>query len=208
MPTSCKKSCVACKIVIEFNKYGTTNKFFAFAIEQLHKACIAYPSQQYWWWAPCHYSMQFTYMKFYKIYNCCANICTTNGKWVMNLLRNFDFIKARIEKHFSTSMLPTICTMVNLVNFTYFGMLETSTQDVITRCHILVKGFKTKKGNTCYRIWFHYELEHALLAIKVSNIEHLIHCMFLFIHLISFAIIKSYFNNLNVFGKWFITFWL
>jgi hypothetical protein len=42
-----KKSCVACKVVIEFNKYGTTNTFFAFAIKQLHKACIAYPSQQY-----------------------------------------------------------------------------------------------------------------------------------------------------------------
>ncbi len=79
-------------------------------------------------------------------------MCTTNGKWVTNLLRNFDFIKARIEKHLSTSMLPTIYTVVNLANSTYFGMLETSTQDVITRCHILVKGFKTNGGNTCYRI--------------------------------------------------------
>jgi hypothetical protein len=35
MPTSCKKSCVACQIVIEFNKYGTTNTFIAFTIEQL-----------------------------------------------------------------------------------------------------------------------------------------------------------------------------
>ncbi len=63
-----------------------------------------------------------------------------------------DFIKVRIDKHISTSMLPTTCTMVNLANFTYFGMLETNTQDVIIRCHILVKGFKTKGGNTCYCI--------------------------------------------------------
>ncbi len=71
-------------------------------------------------------------------------MCTTNGKWVMNLLRNFDFIKVRIEEHLSTSMLPIICTMVSLANFTYFGMLETSTQDVITRCHIWSKDSREK----------------------------------------------------------------
>lgn len=38
--------------------------------------------------------------------------------------------------------------MVNLANFTYFGKLDTNTQDVVTRPHIFVKGFKSKGGNT------------------------------------------------------------
>jgi hypothetical protein len=38
--------------------------------------------------------------------------------------------------------------MVNLANFTYFRKLNTSTQDVVTRPHIFVEGFKLKGGNT------------------------------------------------------------
>ncbi len=148
-------------------------------------------------------------MKFYIVHNCCANMHITNGKWVMNLLWNFDLIKTRVEKHFSSSLLPTICTMVNLANFTYFGKMETSIQNVTTRCHILVKGLKSKGGNTCYHIWFHWEFEHAFLAIdSVNNIERLTHCHILLIRLIGFAIIENYFNNLKVFGKWCITFQL
>jgi hypothetical protein len=57
---------------------------------------------------------------------------TTIGRWVVNLLRSFDFIKARIEKHLSSSMLHIICTMANLANLTYSGKLETTIQDVVT----------------------------------------------------------------------------
>ncbi len=38
--------------------------------------------------------------------------------------------------------------MINLANFTYFGKLDTSTQDVVTRLDIIVIGFKSKMGNT------------------------------------------------------------
>lgn len=57
------------------------------------------------------------------------------------------FVEAKIKKS-SFFILPTICTMVNLANFTYFGKLDTNTQDVVTRPHIFVKGFKSKGGNT------------------------------------------------------------
>ncbi len=43
----------------------------------------------------------------------------TSGKWVVSLLGSFDYIKARIEKNLSSSMLPTIYTMANLASFTY-----------------------------------------------------------------------------------------
>ncbi len=36
--------------------------------------------------------------------------------------------------------------MANLVNFTYFRKLEESTRNIVTRHHILVKGFKSKGG--------------------------------------------------------------
>ncbi len=43
--------------------------------------------------------------------NRCANIWTTRGKWVVNLLQSFDFMKVNIEKQLSSSTLPTICSM-------------------------------------------------------------------------------------------------
>ncbi len=56
----------------------------------------------------------------------------------MNLLQSFE--------HLSSSTLPTICTMANLISFTYSRKLETNVQDVIPRCHILVKGLVSKGG--------------------------------------------------------------
>jgi hypothetical protein len=73
-------------------------------------------------------------------------MCTTSGRWVVSLFRSFDFIKAKVEKHLSSSMLPTIYTMANLASFTYFKKLKESNQNVVTRRHILVKGFKSKGG--------------------------------------------------------------
>jgi hypothetical protein len=70
----------------------------------------------------------------------------TSARWVVNLFQSFEFIKAKVDKHISSSTLPTIYTMANSSNFTYFGKLEESTQDAITRHHILVKGFKSKGG--------------------------------------------------------------
>jgi hypothetical protein len=56
--------------------------------------------------------------------------------------------KNQSNKHLSSSTLPTICTMANLTNFTYHGKLEESTWNVVTRHHILVKRFKSKRGVT------------------------------------------------------------
>jgi hypothetical protein len=80
---------------------------------------------------------------------------TTSGRWVVSLFQSFDFVKAKVEKHLSSSILPTICTIANSTSFTYFGKLEDSTQNVITRCHILVKGFKSK-GSAIYTITFDF----------------------------------------------------
>jgi hypothetical protein len=71
---------------------------------------------------------------------------TTIGRWVMNLLRSFDFIKAKVEKHLSSSTLPIICTMTNSTNFTYSGKLETNIQDVVTSCHMRIKRLVSKGG--------------------------------------------------------------
>jgi hypothetical protein len=71
---------------------------------------------------------------------------TTSGRWVVSLFSSFEFIKAKVEKHLSSSMLPTICTMANSTNFTYSRKLEESTRNLVPRHHILVKGFKSKEG--------------------------------------------------------------
>jgi len=47
------------------------------------------------------------------------NMHTTHGRWVMNMLQKFDFIKATITKHLSSFVLPIIYTMANSINFTY-----------------------------------------------------------------------------------------
>ncbi len=73
-------------------------------------------------------------------------MCTRSGRWVVSLFQSFDFIKAKVEKHLSSSMLPTIYTMANSTSFTYFKKLKESNRDVVTRHHILVKGFKSKGG--------------------------------------------------------------
>jgi len=57
-----------------------------------------------------------------------------------------DFIKAKVKKHLSSSMILTICTMANSTNFTYFGKLEENTQNPFTSHHILVTRFKSKGG--------------------------------------------------------------
>jgi hypothetical protein len=67
---------------------------------------------------------------------------------VVSLFQSFDFIKVKVKKHLSSSMLPTICTIANSISFTYFRKLKESTQNVVTSHHILVKGFKSKGGAT------------------------------------------------------------
>ncbi len=42
----------------------------------------------------------------------------------------------------------------------------------------------SQKGATCYYIQLQYELKHALLVIKVNNIEKLNHYHIFFIHLV------------------------
>jgi replication fork clamp-binding protein CrfC len=61
-------------------------------------------------------------------------------------IQSFDFIKTKVKKHISSSMLPIIYTMANSTSFTYFRKLKESIQNFVTRCHILVKGFKSKGG--------------------------------------------------------------
>jgi hypothetical protein len=67
-------------------------------------------------------------------------MCTMSGKWVVSLLQSLDFIKAKVEKHLSSSTLPTTYTITSLANLTYSGKLVTKMWDVVTKCHIMVNG--------------------------------------------------------------------
>ncbi len=101
------------------------------------------------------------------------------GGWVMSLFPNVNFIKARTEKHLSSSTLFITYTMGNSIGFTYLGKLENTIQDVVTRHHILVKSIQ----------------------------EFLYHDIFC-IHVVGFAIIENYFKNFKAFVKKHITIWL
>jgi hypothetical protein len=45
----------------------------------------------------------------------------TNGKWVVSLLWNLDFINDKVEKQHSFSQLPIIYTITSSTIFTYIG---------------------------------------------------------------------------------------
>jgi hypothetical protein len=88
----------------------------------------------------------------------------------MNLLWNFDFILTKVEKHFSSSMLPTICTPTNLISLTCSKKLKTRIWDIVTRHHIMGRGLMLKGGATHVAFDFISELEHALLTIIITSI--------------------------------------
>jgi len=97
------------------------------------------------------------------------------GKWAMNMLQGFDFMKTNVEKHFSFFMLSVICTMANLVNFTYSRKLWIGIQDVVTRCHILIKGL-VSKGEAMHSVGFNFIINLNMpywlsrsLVLKNSN---------------------------------------
>ncbi len=90
----------------------------------------------------------------------------------MSLLPNVNFIKARTEKHLSSSTLFITCTTVNSIGFTYSWKLENNIQDVVTRHHILVKSIQ----------------------------EFLYHDIFC-IHFVGFAIIESYLRHSRCLAK-------
>jgi len=66
--------------------------------------------------------------------------------------------KAKVQKHFLFSLLPTIYPLPNLANFTYFEKLDTSKRNVVTRHHILVKGSSQKGAPYMLPHSIHYEL--------------------------------------------------
>ncbi len=73
----------------------------------------------------------------------------------MNLLQNFDFMKTKVKKHMSSSILPTICAITNSTNFTYFGKVDANIQNVVTRHHILIEGL-VSKGGTIHHVVFDF----------------------------------------------------
>ncbi len=46
-----------------------------------------------------------------------------NGKWIVSLLLNLNFISVRVEEHLSSSTLPTTCTIASLTSLTYLRKL-------------------------------------------------------------------------------------
>lgn len=83
--------------------------------------------------------------------------------------------------------------MIDSANFTYSRKLQTSTQDVVIRHHILVKRLMSKGGAMhVITIDFIVKLEHALLAIKVINIQVFKHKGLHPIHKLGFAKVKCF----------------
>jgi hypothetical protein len=59
-------------------------------------------------------------------------MCITIDKWVVNQFQSLDFIKAKVEKHLSSSTLHIICTMANLTGFTYSKKLKKQTFKILS----------------------------------------------------------------------------
>ncbi len=59
-------------------------------------------------------------------------MCITIDKWVVNLFQSLNFIKAKVEKHFSSSTLHIIYMMANLTNVTYSKKLKKQTFDILS----------------------------------------------------------------------------
>ncbi len=89
-------------------------------------------------------------------------------------------MKANINKECSSSTLPIICTMAISANFTYSEKLQTRTWNVVTKCHILIKGLLSKGGamhaiafdfiiNLNMPYWLSRSLALKTLSTKVST---------------------------------------
>jgi hypothetical protein len=64
-------------------------------------------------------------------------------------------MKAKVEKHMSSSTLPTICAITNSANFTYSKKLNVNIQNVVTKHHILIEGL-VSKGGTIHVVAFNF----------------------------------------------------
>jgi hypothetical protein len=124
----------------------------------------------------------------------------------VSLLQSFDFIKARVEKKFSSFTLPIMCTMANSTNLTYSGKRETNIRDVVTRCHILVNGLMSK-GGTIQVVAFDLMVSLNMPCWQSrSVIQEFLHLNLLFVHIAHyFVIVESCFKNLKEISKRCIT---
>jgi hypothetical protein len=69
--------------------------------------------------------------------------------------------------------VKVVTTMVNSINFTYLGKLQTCIRNVVTKCHMLVKGFMSKGGamhDTTFDFIVNLNM-YAMLVINVTNIQ-------------------------------------
>jgi hypothetical protein len=80
---------------------------------------------------------------------------TTRSRWVMHLLQSFEFMKAKVEKHMSSSTLLTICVITNSPNFTYSKKFNVNIQNVVIRHHIIIEGL-VSKGGTIHVVAFNF----------------------------------------------------
>jgi hypothetical protein len=144
----------------------------------------------------------FVWEMLYNIFKHFANIYTKSGKWVLNPLQSLNFINARIYKHFSSSTLPTTCTITNSNNFTYWGKIVIRMRNVVTSCQIVMKGLLSNDGvHACHYITLHCQFEKSMLAFKVPHIKELEDFNLLSIQGGSLATTKCSFKNLHVFSK-------
>jgi hypothetical protein len=147
----------------------------------------------------------FVWEMLYNIFKHFTNIYTTSCKWVLNPLQSLNFINAKIDKHLSSSTLPTTCTITNSTNFTYWGKIVIRMRNVVTSCQIIMKGLLSNDGvHACHCIWLHCQFEKSTLAFKVPHIKELEDFNLLSIQGGSLATTKSNLKNLHVFSKWHI----
>jgi hypothetical protein len=116
----------------------------------------------------------FIWEMLYNIFKHFANIYTTSGKWVLNQLQSLNSINTKIDKHLSSSTLPTTCTIMNSTNFTYWWKLVIRMRNVVTCRQILMKGLVSNDGvHACHCIRLHCQFENSMLAFKVPRIKEL-----------------------------------
>jgi len=150
--------------------------------------------------------MHSSYGKFCIIY---LNISQTFAQQLengfLNPLQSLDFINSKVDKHLSSSMLPTTYIITNSTNLTYWGKLVFRLQNVITSRHILMQGLVSNEGgHACYCIRLHCQFEQSMLTFNVPHIKELQDFNLLCIQGGSFVATKCNFKNLQVFSKWHI----
>jgi hypothetical protein len=146
MPTLWKGIFLTCKISIEFNKIKCKNKhIFAFAKIGLTITQHVLPNHHVI--LVLCYSPLLNTFGIWEVWQSVELLCEhARNKWHMSSEPIVEFELHKNQHRKTPFIFHVACTMTNSANFTYSRRLQTNTQDVVIRHHILVKGLMSKGG--------------------------------------------------------------